>query len=246
VEHRAANREFVSHTGTLGGRRLSAISTGIGTDNVDIVLTELDALVNVDLERREVRPDPKRLRLVRLGTSGCLQADIPLDAAVVSRYAIGFDGLLGFYEGEPESDEAALAAAFREHTQWRQEWNPPYAVRGSETLVESLGSGLVSGVTLTANGFYGPQGRQLRLPLRDPGLSQRLRSFRHGELRLTNFEMESSALYGLAALMGHEACTLCTVIADREGGRLSADPHAAVERLLDLALERIASLPPAS
>jgi uridine phosphorylase len=243
VEHRASNREFVSHTGTLGARRLSVVSTGIGTDNVDIVVNELDALVNVDLERREVRARPARLRLVRLGTSGCLQEDIPLDSPVASRYALGLDGLLGFYAAEPDPDEAELVAAFRAHAGWRSEWNPPYAVHGSDRLLEVLGAGLESGVTLTANGFYGPQGRELRLPLRDPGLNQRFRSFRHGELRLTNFEMECSALYGLAALLGHEACTLCVVIADREGGRLSADPHAAVEALLDLALERMLSLP---
>jgi len=245
VEHRASNREFVSHTGELGGRRLSVGSTGIGTDNVDIVVNELDALANVDLERREVRSEPVRLRLVRLGTSGCLQSDIPLDAPVVSRYALGLDGLLGSYAAEADPDEVELVAAFREQVGWRPEWNPPYAVRGSERLVDALGAGLAAGVTLTANGFYGPQGRELRLPLRDPGLNPRLRRFRHGELRLTNFEMECSALYGLSALLGHEACTICTVIADREGGRLSADPHAAVEALLDVVLERIADLPAA-
>jgi len=245
VEHRASNREFVSHTGTLGGRRLSVVSTGIGTDNVDIVVNELDALVNVDLEAREVRSRPERLRLVRLGTSGCLQDDIPLDTPVVSRYALGLDGLLGFYAAEPDRDEEELVAAFREHTGWRPGWNPPYAVRGSQALVSALGAGLPAGVTITANGFYGPQGRELRLPVRAPGLNQLFRSFRHGELRLTNFEMECSALYGLSALLGHEACTICVVIADREGGRLSADPHAAVEKMLDLVLERMVALPPA-
>jgi len=243
VEHRASNREFVSHTGTLGGQRFSAVSTGIGADNVDIVVNELDALVNVDLERREVRDEHQRLRLVRLGTSGCLQSDIPLDAPVVSRYALGLDGLLGFYAAEPDPDEAELVAAFREHAGWRPGWNPPYAVRAGASLFEALGAGLASGVTLTANGFYGPQGRELRLPVADPDLNRRFRSFRHGDLRLTNFEMECSALYGLAALLGHEACTACVVVADREGGRLSADPHAAVERLLDLALERLVALP---
>jgi uridine phosphorylase len=153
--------------------------------------------------------------------------------------------LLGFYAAEADPDEARLVAAFREHASWRSEWNPPYAVRGSQALIDVLGAGLHSGVTITANGFYGPQGRELRLPLRDPDLNQRFRSFRHGELRLANFEMECSALYGLAALLGHEACTVCVVIADREGGRLSSDPHAAVEALLDLALERMLALPEA-
>jgi uridine phosphorylase len=241
VECRVAHREFVTHTGRLGGLRLSVAATGIGTDNIDIVLTELDALVNVDLAERAVKADHTALRLVRLGTSGALHHDIPIDQGVVSRYALGLDGLLGFYAHEPEPDEVDLLRAFRAQVGWDSRLNPPYVVRGAAPLLERLGVGLVPGITVTANGFFGPQGRSVRLSLRDPGLNDRFARFAHAGLRLTNYEMECSALYGLSALMGHEACTICLIIANRPARRVSADPKRAMDVLIDHLLERLTS-----
>jgi len=239
VEERVTHREFVTHTGRVGGRRLSVIATGIGTDNIDIVLTELDALFNVDLKQRTVKTELTGLRLVRLGTTGALHADLPVDEGVVSRYALGLDGLLAFYAHDPEPDEIELQKAFVAQVGWDPALNPPYVVRGATPLVERLGSGLPSGITVTANGFFGPQGRLVRVPLRDPDQNQRFMRFSHQGLRLTNYEMECSALYGLSALMGHQACTICLVIANRPARRVSADPQRAMAALVDRVLDRL-------
>jgi uridine phosphorylase len=241
LEHRIENREFRTHTGRVGDRRLSVLSTGIGTDNIDIVVTELDALVNIDLTTRIPRPKPTALKLLRLGTCGGLQPEAPAGSIVASRYALGLDGVLPFYACEVEPDEAALLRAVRSQLHWPSEWNPPYVAAAGRGLFRALSAGLVTGITVTANGFFGPQGRAVRLPLRHPDFNERLQRFVHDDLRFVNYEMETSALYGLAGALGHEACTLCVVVANRADGSVSQDPHADVQRLIDVALERLAA-----
>ncbi len=239
VEHRVENREFVTHTGTYRGKRISAVSTGIGTDNIDIVLNELDALVNIDLKTKLIKPEKTRLHIVRLGTSGALQEDIPVDEFVVSSHAVGFDGVLSFYEPQYEPEELELEKAFRSQTQWPASFNPPYFVKGSETLIARIGEGMHKGITATANGFYGPQGRVLRLPLARPDLNEALRRFHHNSHRICNYEMETSALYGLGSLLGHHTATVCAIIANRYRKAYSADYHLAVSRLIEIVLQRL-------
>lgn len=239
VDTRVQNREFVTHTGTFRGKRISAVSTGIGTDNIDIVLNELDALVNIDLQTRTIKPEKKQLRIVRIGTSGALQADIPVDSFVASSHGMGFDGLLNFYAGCPEIDEPAIAEAFMQHSGWTKKMPYPYVVKGSESLLQTVAFDMRQGITATAPGFYGPQGRELRLAPTLPDLNEKLGSFRSGELMVTNFEMETSALYGLGKLMGHETATICAIIANRVIRQYSKDYHPVVERLIQTVLERL-------
>jgi len=239
VEHRVQNREFVTHTGTFNGKRITALSTGIGTDNIDIVLNEIDALVNIDLQTRTIKKKHTSLRIVRIGTCGALQADIPVDTFVASSHGMGFDGLLNFYAGMTETDEPGIARAFMAHAGWTKELPYPYVAKASEELLQQLAFDMRQGITATAPGFYGPQGRQLRLPPALPDLNEKLGSFRFGELRVTNFEMETSALYGLGRLLGHQTCTVCAVIANRVIRQYSKDYHPAVERLIRTVLERL-------
>jgi uridine phosphorylase len=239
VELRAENREFRTHTGWLGGRRISALSTGIGTDNLDIAVIELDALVNLDLARRVPLDTTTSLKLVRLGTSGGLRPEAEVGSIVASRYALGLDGLMPFYDCIHEAGEQELMDALRRDLRWPAEWNPPYVAGASPDLFGALADGLSAGITVTANGFFGPQGRTVRLPLRHPDFNDRLRGFEHGGLRCLNYEMETSALYGLGRALGHEVCTLCAVVANRATQAVSPDAHADVERLIDLALERL-------
>lgn len=239
VDTRVQNREFVTHTGTFRGKRISAVSTGIGTDNIDIVLNELDALVNIDLKTRMIKPEKKKLRIVRIGTSGALQADIPVDTYVASSHGMGFDGLLNFYAGCPEIDEPGIADAFMAHSGWTKQMPYPYVVKGSETLLQTIAFDMRMGITATAPGFYGPQGRELRLRATLPDLNEKLGSFRSGDLQVTNFEMETSALYGLGKLMGHETATICAIIANRVIRQYSKDYHPVVEQLIQTVLERL-------
>ncbi|MCB0791839.1 MAG: nucleoside phosphorylase [Flavobacteriales bacterium] len=240
VEHRSTNREFVAHTGTLRGHRLTALSTGIGTDNIDIVLNELDVLANVDIPNRTPKATQRSLRIVRLGTCGSLQPDIPVDGRVVSRYGLGLDNVLHFYASEPDTDELAMLEEFLRHTDWTADLPTPYIAKADAGLVDLLGEGNHVGITATASGFYGPQGRRIRATPRAPGINKELTAFRHEGLRVLNYEMETSALYGLSALLGHKACTICTVVANRSVGSFSKDHHAAVDRLIDEVLLRIA------
>ena len=241
IESSAANREFRSHTGTIGYTRLTVLSTGIGCDNIDIVMNELDALANVNFTTRTVRPLPERrsLRIVRLGTSGALQPDIPLGAIVLSAISGGIDGLLNFYAGRDEICDTALESAFVEQTGWDARWARPYFVHSDASLVELFTPETYRGVTLSAPGFYAPQGRVVRLPLAHREYLSRIEHFAHNGLRVTNFEMESSAIAGLSALMGHRAVTLCTIIAQRTAGASEADYSAYVQRMVELALARL-------
>lgn len=238
IEFKVANREFVTHTGEYNGKRLTVLSTGIGTDNIDIVLNELDAAVNIDLKTRIAKEEHRSLNVIRLGTSGALQDDIPVDEFVVSTHGLGFDGVMHFYQNEAENDEKELIEALNDQLSWPKEANPLYIVKGNKSLIERIGEGAHRGITATANGFYGPQGRVLRLAATVPDLNERMRSFSFEGQRITNFEMETSALYGLSTLLGHKACTICAVIANRFAKKYSEDHNVAVDKLIAHVLQR--------
>jgi uridine phosphorylase len=240
VEVKAENREFVSRTGTINGNRISVVSTGIGTDNIDIVLNELDALVNIDFETRTVKEELTSLRLVRIGTSGSLQKDLPVDSWVLSEKAIGFDGLLNYYAGRDDISDLEFEKTFTDSVGWNKQLAAPYVVNASDELVKTLaGDGITKGVNISAPGFYGPQGRVLRLELADPDINSKITAFRFKEYRVTNYEMECSAIYGLSALMGHRAVTVCAIIANRLAGTASADYKSVVENLIKAVLSRL-------
>ncbi|MBX2979146.1 MAG: nucleoside phosphorylase [Flavobacteriales bacterium] len=239
VEHRTQNREFVAHTGVYHGTHITALSTGIGTDNIDIVLNELDALANIDLEKRSPCREHRALRLVRLGTCGALQEDIPVDTRIVSAYGVGMDNVLHYYAYENTDRETRLLQDLLAQTEWPDNLPYPYVAQGDKALVELLGNGNTVGITLTAGGFYGPQGRQLRLLPSVDGLNERLSAFEHEGLRATNYEMETSALFGLGGMLGHRVCTVCTVVANRLRKEYSKDHHTAVDVMIGEALERL-------
>ncbi|MDD4646349.1 MAG: nucleoside phosphorylase [Bacteroidales bacterium] len=215
VENLASNREFISLSGYFNNKKITVISSGIGTDNVDIVLNELDILANVNLETREDNPVKRSLSLVRIGTSGSIQPDLPAGSTVASAWAIGLDCLLKYYRRGSDPEREAFEKAFLKSTDWPDQLPEPYAAKASERLLKKVGSFSTPGITVSAHGFYGPQGRELRGKLAVPDLNSRLLNFSYGTLRTTNFEMETSALYGLSGLLGHEALTVCTIIADR-------------------------------
>ncbi len=239
VEHRVANREFVTLTGRIGEQRISALSTGIGTDNIDIVLNELDALRNIDLANRVERKERRPLRIVRIGTSGALNADIDVGSFVHSAYAIGLDGVMHFYNGQFEADEVELLEAYRAHCQWSIGGFSPYAVRGSRAAGALFQEGFVQGITATACGFYGPQGRALRIAPSFPELNERMGSFSFHGIPMANYEMESSALFALGGLLGHECTTVCLIIANRQKGAFLEDYKPRMQVLIDKVLERV-------
>lgn len=239
IELKKSKREFITHTGTFKGLRISVVSTGIGTDNIDIVLNELDALVNIDFQHREVRSTLKALNLIRLGTSGALQADIPTDALVLSDLAIGFDGLLHFYESE-KIQVADLQFAFVEYSDWSVFKAIPYVVNANPELCDHLHSEeMIRGFTATNPGFYAPQGRSLRLKPGQPNLSEILSAFRHHNLRITNMEMETAGIFGLARLMGHKAASVNCILANRMTGAFSSDPASAVDHMIRTTLRNL-------
>lgn len=240
-ECRVANREFVTITGTYKGKRMSVISTGIGTDNIDIVVTELDALANIDFATRQVKPELRQLTLVRLGTSGAIQPDIKVGTAVFSRSSVGFDGLLNYYKGRNEVCDLPIEQAFIEHTGWSELLPKPYFIDADKSLFELFRDTTMEGITISAPGFYAPQGRWVRLEPADNELNTKIESFRFGERRITNFEMEGSALAGLAALMGHRAATICTIIAQRVALDVETDYKAFVRQMIEMTLDRLAT-----
>lgn len=239
IEHKSHNREFVAHTGTLHHTRITALATGIGTDNIDIVLGELDALVNIDLEKRTPKKEHKSLTIVRMGTCGALQEDVPVDELVVSRYGLGLDNVLHYYAHQQTDAELRILQSFLTQTEWPDNLPLPYLASADPQLVDNLGRGNHVGLTATAGGFYGPQGRQLRAVPSVDELNERFTAFRHEDLRLLNFEMETSALFGLSELLGHKACTVCTVVANRLRKEYSEDHDAAIERMISQVLERL-------
>ena len=242
VEHKLTKREFVTHTGTYKGKRISVISTGIGPDNIDIVINEVDALFNINFETRTKNKEHKKLNIVRIGTSGSLQTDIPVDSFVLAEYGIGFDGVLHYYESK-HIQETKMQEAFVKHTNWDDFKAKPYIIKYSEELGKQLlGENIVKGFTGTAVGFYGPQGRVLRLALETPNLNHKIDSFEFEGKRITNLEMETATIYGLGKLLGHNTCSLNCIIANRANGEFSNAPYASVEKLIKYTLDKLADI----
>lgn len=239
IDFKTEHREFVTHTGLYNGKRITVLSTGIGTDNIDIVMNELDAAVNINPETRELNPKLRSLNIIRFGTSGALQGDIPVNGIVVSSHGIGLDGLLNFYEGWKNVNETPISEAFMKHVNWQPNLPYPYCVKGSEALLEKFKSGNHVGITATAPGFYGPQGREIRLKASSKNLNDLLTSFDHNGLKITNFEMETSALYGLGKMLGHNCLTACVIIANRVRKEFTSDYKKSVELLIENSLERL-------
>ena len=239
LEVTKSRREFITHTGTLRGKRLTALSTGIGTDNIDIVLNELDALANIDFKTREIKSDIKQLNLIRVGTSGSIQEDIPVNAIVGSEYAIGFDNVVHYYR-QTNIRETEIESAFRAAVPWPEAFSDPYIVKAHPDLVSVFeDERLRPGFTGTNVGFYGPQGRQLRLNTQIADLNKQLKDFRFGELRITNLEMETAAIFALSALLGHRAYSLNCILANRFTGEFAENPAEAVDALIAFTLEKL-------
>ena len=242
VEYNVSNREFNTITGYYKGKRMSVISTGIGIGNIDICVTELDALANVDFATRTVKDTFRRLTLVRLGTSGALQPDIEVGEVIFARTSVGFDSLLGYYAGRNEVCDLDMQRSFMEHTQWSELLAPPYFVNADSELWEHFKDSTTEGITIAAPGFYAPQGRYVRLQPADMNLNEKVEAWRYEGRRITNFEMEGSALAGMAALMGHRATTICTIIAQRVAKKAQPDYKPYVEAMIRMALDKLATL----
>lgn len=239
-ECETTNREFHTITGQYKGKRITALSTGIGCDNIDIVMNELDALSNIDFTTRTEKAEHRALTLVRVGTCGGLQPNTPTGTYIASVKSIGFDGLLNFYAGRDEASDLQLEAAFKKHVGWNLKMGNPYVASADPALIDRIaGDDMVRGITIACGGFFGPQGRRLRLPLMDPNLNEKIESFEYDGMRVNNFEMESSALAGLATLMGHHAMTCCMVIANRRAKKMETDYKGDIDGLITSVLERI-------
>jgi len=235
-----SSREFNTITGVYKGKRISVISTGIGTDNIDIVMNELDALSNINLQTRMEKPDFRQLTIIRIGTSGGMQAEIPLGSFLISEKSIGFDGVLNFYEGRDLVSDLEFEKSLKEQLDWNPQFAAPYVVDANTELVNRIGQDdMLRGVTISANGFYGPQGRVLRINLADMHLNDKIEKFRYGKYKITNYEMEGSAIAGLSALMGHKAMTVCCIIANRRAEAATTDYKPFIEKLVQTVLDRI-------
>ncbi|MFM7176238.1 MAG: nucleoside phosphorylase [Bacteroidota bacterium] len=242
IEVRKQKREFVTHTGTYRGKRMTVLSTGIGTDNIDIVYNELDSLVNIDLKARVIKEEKTSLRLVRIGTSGSLQGDIPPDAFVCSRYGLGLDGLLNFYHQQNTDEEKHLLDAFDKHFPNEGRFPASYIYKSDDELFNALSPDMHTGITASCSGFYGPQGRVLRLQPYRHDIIERLSSFEHNGVRLTNFEMETGAMFGLARLLGHRSCAVNVIVANRIANKFSHDAEASMEKLIQITLDKLSLL----
>ncbi len=239
-EFRHQSREFVSVTGKFRGKRLTVLSTGIGTDNIDIVMNELDALANIDFATREIKARKKSLNILRIGTSGAIQPDIPVGSFVFSHVSVGCDGLLNWYADRDRIAMHGIEEAFKAHTGWNSHLPDPYFVKAGEDMTERFSDCTIKGMTIAASGFYGPQGRVLRMPLAMPDMLDTFASFRYDGWRITNFEMEGSAIAGIAAHLGHNAGTVCCIIANRYLKSSDTDYKPHVRRLIELSLDRLA------
>lgn len=239
VEYHIQHREFVTQTGFYKGKRITVLATGIGTDNIDIVVNELDAAVNFDLATRTVKKQLRHLNLIRIGTCGGLHPDLQADTAVVSKYSIGLDGVAHYYNLSASENETALKTAFETFIAEWQAANPPYAAAASERLIQVFEGVGKAGITLTANGFFGPQGRQLRIPLARPGFNDTIHSFEFDGVPILNYEMESSALYALGKALGHSCICICLVVANRKAGSFSTNYKASMEQLIDNVLDKL-------
>lgn len=241
IEHKVSNREFVTHTGIYKNNRITALATGIGTDNIDIVLNEIDALVNVDLEKRIVKEKHTKLEIVRIGTCGSIQEAVPADEIVVSTHAFGLDGLMNFYDFKMNASENEIHKEILKQTNWDEKLNNPYLVEGSASLIHKIGKDYKPGITITASGFYAPQGRAIRIKPKHENINEKLRAFQFKGQQIVNYEMETSALYGLAKLMGHDACTVCAVVANRYANSFSKDYKVVMKVLIKQVLDRLVS-----
>ena len=240
IENEVQSREFHTITGTYKGKRITAQSHGIGCDNIDIVVNELDALANIDFKTRELKPEHRTLTMVRIGTCGGLQPYTPVGTFIASVKSIGFDGLLNFYAGRDEVCDLELEEAFKRHMNWNPQKGSPYVATACPELIDRVAADdMVRGITIACGGFYGPQGRELRIPLQDPQQNQKVECFHYGDLDITNFEMESSALAGLASLLGHKAMTCCMVIANRLVKEANTGYKNTIDTLIQKVLDRI-------
>ncbi len=242
IECRHASREFVSVTGRYNGRRITVLSTGIGCDNIDIVMNELDALANIDFSTREPKSETRSLNILRIGTSGAIQPDIPLGSFVFSEISVGCDGLMNWYANREEVAMSGIEEAFMKHAGWTRYLPHPYFVHASQALCDKFADCAIKGVTISASGFYGPQGRVLRMPLAIPDMVQKFESFEYDGLRITNFEMEGSAIAGIAAHLGHRAGTICCIIANRHIGSSNPDYKPQIRKLIELSLRKMSEL----
>ena len=241
IDFKTAHREFITHTGVFRGKRITVLSTGIGPDNIDIVLNELDAAVNIDPVKRELNPVKRNLNIIRLGTSGALQSNIPVNGLVVSTHGLGLDGLLNFYEDWKSLNEDHISQQFISHTSWPSNLSYPYCAACSKDLLDRFDDPVFfKGITATAPGFYGPQGREIRLKPALNNLNNLLNTFTSGNLQITNFEMETSALYGLGKLLGHNCLTVCVIIANRMRKEFTKNYTKSVELLIETSLNNIA------
>lgn len=242
IEFENQHREFVTHTGYVGKKRISVTSTGIGPDNIDIVMNELDALVNIDLQTREIKEQLTSLTIIRVGTSGSLQKEIPVDHFVASTHGLGLDNLMNFYQHQNNEEEKQILHSFNTHSQIHQGITSPYVTGASVHLLKEFVAGFHHGITVTCPGFYGPQGRVLRMGLTQPQLIDSLTTFTFGQHRITNFEMETSAIYGMGKVLGHQCLSLSAIVANRISKEFSKDGSAAVENLIKKTLEIVENL----
>lgn len=231
-------REFITHTGYIGSKRITVISTGIGTDNIDIVLNELDALANIEFEHRQVKKELRSLSIIRIGTSGAIQPDLPMGTILASGYGLGIDALMRYYEADPTAEEQQLLSAFKEHIAGH-DGIMPYLTSADSGLLDTIGAGMPRGITLTAPGFYAPQGRQVRAKNAIPGLIGLLNTFRSGNERITNLEMETAGIYALAKVLGHKALSVNAILASRVDFKFSTRPNEIVDKAIKTVLERL-------
>jgi uridine phosphorylase len=242
IEHKLAHREFITHTGTIGQKRISVVSTGIGPDNIDIALNEIDALANINFDTRTINDQKKSVSIIRMGTCGSLQGEVGVNELVAGTHGLGIDNVLHFYEKENNEEEKAILAAFDEHTKISAHKIQPYIATASVDLIKHFKEGYSHGITVTCPGFYGPQGRILRLPLKMPNLVDQMTSFQYGQHRIANFEMETSAIYGLCNLLGHQCLSINVIIANRVKKEYSKDMGKAVDHMIQKSLGIIATI----
>ena len=242
IEHKCEHREFITHTGFIGNKRISVLSTGIGPDNIDIALNEVDALANIDFETRTIKEQKKSVAVIRMGTCGSLQGEVGVDQLVAGTHGLGIDNLLHFYKLNNNSEEQSILSAFEQHTQITNNKIQPYIASASAGLIKHFADGYSHGITVTCPGFYGPQGRILRLPLSMPNLVDQMTSLRYGNHHIANFEMETSTIYGLCNLLGHQCLSINVIVANRVKKEFSKDPAKAVENMIQKSLGIIASI----
>jgi len=242
IEVERYNREIKTHTGIYAGKPLTVMSTGMGTDNLDIVINELDALVNIDLKTRTIKEEKRTLNLIRLGTSGAMQKDVPVDTFVASEFGLGLDGLMNFYKGPEAISEFEMEKEFIKQTEWPEKLSYPNIIKASGSLLNLFDDGFIKGITATAPGFYGPQGRRLRMPLAYADLNERLQKFNYEGKKVLNFEMETSGLYGLGRSLGHNTLTVCAVIANRIRKEYSQDHQQIIQQLIEIVLSKLAQI----